>query len=284
MEDYDELIRRLQEEAGTPAETSAKIRAAPQAAPPLEQPSLIGRLAGYSPTTTLGAQIGRWYETAGGLDKAIAAAQQSQQQRPPGVLSSTLWPKWTPQDVTQRRPAAVKTKPAQEMGRAKGLWLADESEVWLREEDADQATLEHELSHNAYSRDGSTVTRQSRPINWAHQNWDVPEGEDRQFEAYTLDPPEVDVRLAEIKRHYAHHTGRIVDSPEEAQRAWDWYRQWQRNFKPGIKPKIERPGDNPTMHESQFELYDSLPEAMRKQMLHRMPELVGPRRPAGGST
>jgi hypothetical protein len=93
--------------------------------------------------------------------------------------------------------------------------------------------------------------------------------------AYLTDPTEVDVRLAEIKRHYAHHTGRLVDSPEEAQKAWDWWRSYSRNFDPGVNESLERPGENPSLEREDFEFYDNaLSPQMKQQMLHRMPELV----------
>jgi hypothetical protein len=256
--------------------------AAPAPAPPL-QPASAGAWAGYGPTTTLGAQIGRWYDNAGGLDAAISGAQEAQKNRDPRVLDGLLWPKWKPGDVTKRMPQAVNRVAGLDNG-TNGQWHAGTTEILLRagedpatgEPLVGQGALEHELSHNAFSRNADTTRQQRDPLRADARDWIVPHGDD--YKAYLLSPPEVDVRLAEIKRHYAHHTGRLVDSPEEAQKAWEWWRWNQLNFMPGFDEQIERPGDNPTLDPEDFYWYDSQPPQMKEQMLHRMPELVSSRR------
>jgi hypothetical protein len=165
------------------------------------------------------------------------------------------------------------------------MWDANTQAVTLSRRAGNQATLEHELGHNAYIRDAETGRRQRDAAGGAARNWVIPPGGDPwgDYDAYTLGPAEVDVRLAEIKRHYAHHTGRIVDSPGEAQRAWEWWRAnqslFQEHWRAGeTEDQVERPGENPTLTPETFDLYDSQPAHMKEQMLHRMPELVESRR------
>lgn len=258
-------------------ENDLPVRRAPEEAPPLTQPSVIGGLLGYKPTSTLGAQIGRWYDNAGGLKKAISAAQESQATRDTSVLGDAMWPKWKPEDVTSR--TATVEMSDRLPSRNTGEWSTDGAVYLAKGGDKElQSTLEHELSHNAYVRDRPTFRGQSSAASAGGSAWSVPERHgfehDPGFASYLMSPAETDVRLAEVKRHYAHHTGRLVDSPAEAQKAWDWYRSYNRNFQPGVNPEIERPGEEPTMTTRQFEFYDSLPDDAKKQMLHRMPELV----------
>jgi hypothetical protein len=257
-----------------PDEFQVPLRPAPPQAPPLEEPSRIGKALGYEPTATLGSQIGRWYENAGGLGKAIDAAQQSQQSRNTRVLDGLMWPKWKPEDVTSRRPSSITRSPQYAVPNANGAWYHNSSRVWLAP-DARQSVLEHELSHNAYIRDAKTGASQAAAAEQS-QNWDMPHGGTARGDRakYLAAPEEVDVRLAEIKRRYAHHAGRLVDSPEEAKKAWDWWRTYNLNFGPAGSKQVERPEDRPTLYRRDFEYYDDLPGHMKTQMLHRMPELV----------
>lgn len=234
------------------------------------------------PTTTLGAQIERWYENAGGLDKAVNAAQESQKSRDPKVLDGLLWPKWQPGDVTERRPP-VRISPPQEddVNGARGTWDSGTNEVWVKDDGPHrQSTLEHELSHSAYMRNARTLSTSQKAAADKVGGWstDHGEGKEAQYMQYLTDPTEVDVRLAEIKRHYAHHTGKLVDSPEEAQKAWKWWESYSRNFTPEANEdrriKTERPEDTPTLHPWDFQRLDALPEKMKTQMMNRMPELV----------
>ena len=260
-----------------PGHNRLPVREAPAPAPPLKKPSLLGGLLGRKPTTTLGAQIERWYENAGGLGKAIDAAQASQAQRDAGVLNDKMWPKWKPSDVTERTPPIQYSDhlPAD----TNGFWTHS-GQVWLANGNTlhHQATLEHELGHNAISRDRDTITGQRASVKDSPASWTAPQshnfGDDGQYAAYLMGPHETDVRLAEVKRHYAHHTGRLVDSPEEAKKAWDWYRENNLMFSPTVNSNVERPGESPTMGHEQFKFYDSLPADAKKQMWHRMPELV----------
>lgn len=254
------------------------LRPAPEAAPPLREPSMLGGLAGYKPTATLGEQVGRWYENSGGLNAAVQKAQESQQKRDPKVLDGLLWPKWKPEDVNKRAPVTTSdTDPYYKEAGNDGWHDPNSGSIWLRDGAPNKASvLGHELGHHVYARDADTVVRQQAAAEDGVSGWHMPHGGDKKsdYYRYTLEPAEVDVRLAEIKRHYAHHTGRLVDSPEEAQKAWDWWSSYRRNFTPGVNEHIERPEDAPTLDMRTFDRYDTLPPQMKQQMLHRMPELV----------
>jgi hypothetical protein len=260
----------------------------PPPPPALKEPSFFGKLLGYTPNTTLGDQIGRWYEPAGGLGNAIKSAQTAQKNRDGSVLDGLLWPKWEPADVTQRTPASITiSAPSQDQAGPEGRWDSYPGSVWLKKGSAwpQQPVLEHELGHNAYVRDTATLRSQEDATEKGAAGWNVPHGgTDRaDFYRYALDPAEVDVRLAEIKRRYAFATGRLVDSPEEAQKAWDW---WRSNYYES--PPDKNDPERPTMTPGQFRIYDNLPGPMQRQMFHRMPELVRSEdrirrlRPSGG--
>jgi hypothetical protein len=118
-----------------------------------------------------------------------------------------------------------------------------------------QVVLEHELSHGAYggTRSSGSINGKRGPgagtpadstARWqgvpprdaaGNPNEDYvgqttkrysPEAQEHY--AYASTPTEMDPRLAEIKRSYAASTGRLVNSPEEAERAWKW---WQKKIK-----------------------------------------------------
>ena len=269
--------------------TMAKPRVAPPK--PLTQPSFVGKAMGYKPTATLGSQIGRWYQNTGGLDNAIAGAQQSQQNRDPAVLNTNTWPQWKPEDVTQRS-IPIETENLSHFGH----YAPDSQTVSLDDDLASgdyQPTLEHELSHAAYLPDNSTAVRQRistgeirAPADLFAQpdpNWQTaalastrqvaPNVREKirntdaiERNKYKLDPAEVDVRLAEIKRRYAHHTGQLVSTPEDAEKAWSWWRENQ--------SKLPLEEGHPTTERGDFKTYDGLPDAQKQQLFHRMPELV----------
>lgn len=252
----------------------------PDPPPPLD-PSLV---AGGPPTTTLGKQVARWYENAGGIDEAVARAQEAQRNRDPKVLDSLLWPQWKESSVTQI-PVLVDEVPGlSNGGRGNG---GTTGQIW-GEYDFDgsvsintnsphrQSTLEHELGHASYS--GTPRLRRGIEQGMRERRWGD-SWADTTFQHYWSDPGEVDVRLAEIKRRYAQHTGKLVTTPEDAREAWDWWRKHEGKFRPEynatLKAPIERPEDTPTLTPRAFEFYDTrLPDDVKEQLMHRMPELV----------
>ena len=243
---------------------------------------------GYKPTTSLGEQVGRYYKNAGGLDKAVDAAQEAQENRDPKVLDGLLWPKWGRGQMSMQVPVEVGSRD-DEWKDSNGLhWLHPDNShsIWLNKDGTHkQSTLEHEASHAAYLPTYDALDSQIK-ASADSQAWPRPHrGDDgyvgssmQNFRHYLTDPAEVDVRLAEVKRRYAHHTGNLVQTPEEARKAWDWWRSYSRNLdrpmNEGSKSPFERPDEEPTMSREQFDFYDDLPPQMKQQMLHRMPELV----------
>ena len=79
-----------------------------------------------------------------------------------------------------------------------------------------------------------------------------------------MSPTEIDVRLAEVKRRYAQHTGIIVDTPEKAEQAIKWFdtTRGERKYEMG-----EHDSGN-------HELWNMLTPDQKDEILHRMPELV----------
>lgn len=249
------------------------LRHAPPEAPGIQDPSRFGAALGYEPTFSLGDQIGRWYENAGGLDKAVDSAQQSMANRDPKVLDGLLWPKWEKKGLDEKFP--VSRERDQRIPNANGTFDWSDRRIRLSPGVQNhQAVLEHEGSHGLFMPGNSGAKQRAAAAD--RDRWDVPHGD--KHTAYLMDPAEVDVRLAEIKRRYAHHTGRLVDSPEEAQKAFDWWKTYNLNFSPeineGREKPIERPSDGPTTSRRATDTYDQLPEPMKQQLLHRMPEVV----------
>lgn len=80
---------------------------------------------------------------------------------------------------------------------------------------------------------------------------------------YLMRPASIDPRLAEAKRMYARLTGRVVDTPEEAAKAWEMYK---RNYQDVL------PQDGPVMGDD-YQWYEKYPELM-DQMMERMPGVV----------
>lgn len=80
---------------------------------------------------------------------------------------------------------------------------------------------------------------------------------------YLMRPASIDPRLAEAKRLYARLTGKVVDTPEEAVKAWELYK---RNYQDAL------PLNDPAMGED-YQWYEKYPELM-KQMMQRMPGVV----------
>ena len=80
---------------------------------------------------------------------------------------------------------------------------------------------------------------------------------------YLTEPSEMDVRLAEAKRLYAREKGVLVDTPEKAADAWEYYKGRYMS-----QPAM----DTPTM-KGEYETYEEDPLLM-KEMLQRMPGVV----------
>ena len=278
--------------APTPTfKTLAPLKAQPAAPPKLPEvpPKQIGdyTFSGDAPAT-LGQHIGRWYTNTGGLNTAINSAQQAQQNRNPKILHENAWPKWQPSDVTQR---TVPVRVGVDDPFASGTWSpADAAQghqsalVQVRpqlgyQQDANgkwnevpktdaqgnfiplQATLEHELSHNSYIRDKDTRDAQRAAQNNPTENTAPdyrpnlgPESlaNDEGTRKYLLNPAETDVRLAEIKRRYAHHTGKLVETPAQAHEAWNW---WRENSPRLHGESVELPGD-PDINQKSTSFYD----------------------------
>lgn len=167
-------------------------------------------------TQSLAEDISRWYENAGGLERAIGLAQDA------GAS-------WKPEAIYAKRPAVFEKT---ENGRYRsgedntmGSYDPTTGKVRLSPKFQEseqshkgsgrQAILEHERSHGAL---GVEPLATDKPMAEAGGWWQTPG-----YGNYILTPSEMTVRLAQIKRRYANATGKIVDSPEEAEKALYWY-------------------------------------------------------------
>lgn len=165
---------------------------------------------------------------------------------------------------------------------------------------AAQSTLEHELSHEAflqqdtkrrggdlpgvwdvkplqlqYRKDpkigpvADVVTAKGFPDNFSVEVNDADGVQGlKDYYNYWATPVELDPRLAEIKRRYAQHTGTIVNSPETARQAYDWFRSGQALEHYPREDWTWEPGQAAIL-ESQFE-----PQDFNDTILQRMQELV----------
>jgi hypothetical protein len=87
---------------------------------------------------------------------------------------------------------------------------------------------------------------------------------------------EVDPRLADIRRRYAHTFGKDVTNTDEAQKAWDWWRESQDSWS-------QAANDRPSIDSTAFALYDALPDEAKKAMLVRMTQVPSVLAPIGAS-
>jgi hypothetical protein len=95
-------------------------------------------------------------------------------------------------------------------------------------------------------------------------------------ERYVMRRVELDPRVAEVRRRYAHHTGQDVTTPEEAEKAWDWYRTNRQHFE-----DLSSPHERPSMTHTQFNTYDALPPESKRIMFTRMTQVPAVLAPLG---
>lgn len=268
-----------------------------------------------STPVTFRQAVSRWYEnTPGGFDAAVESSQKALREH--GVVyphsNSPAYGMWEPQDVDKR--TAVKVNWALGPFDSRGTYSNDR--VLLNPAYLDAApkgrnpTLEHELTHamldktrpvgllrgahwqNGFQRFDRTppgsVTLAQNPVlaeRYAGGGPDALDAERRlrplvDAENYVMQRAELDPRIAEVRRRYAFYTGQDVVTPEDAARAWDWWRanrEWLED--------LSTPTDTPSMTRSQFDTYNSLPEESKSIMFRRMTQVPAIMAPiaAGGA-
>jgi hypothetical protein len=202
-------------------------------------------------TKTLRGDIARWYENVpGGLDAAVAQAQAA-------VRENGGRP-WNPAMLDEPSPAVFK-----ELDRGLGYHNPRTDELaltrrFLSDPYQRQTVLEHERSHRLYGEPMDDASVLPGEAQWLNSESGA---------QYVTKPSEIEVRVADMKRKYAHATGRLVDSPEEARRAIIWY---GKNFEdmPTEGPDASKSGKNIARE------YLSLPEEERERLFRRMMEVV----------
>lgn len=224
---------------------------------------------------SLGDHVGRHYANVpGGFNAAIAASQRAQRLHDQGAngvapLNRSTWPSFSREAITDRTiptNVTIGLRPGKATGFsfAQGQSPANRpvSVLATRDGNVPAGTLEHELTHSVI---GS-------PSNQSPSTWTPHATTLGDRGKYLLNPAEVDVRLAEIKRWHAGRTGRLVDNPEEAARAWN---EWHAPKLPG-NDKTNSPFGplGPTYRDGS---YDKLPDNMKQEFQRRMIELVNSR-------
>lgn len=207
-------------------------------------------------TRTLRDDISRWYEKVpGGLDAAVEQAQEA--------IRDNGGRPWNPAGIDALSPVIVKAVD-------KGLGYHNPrtgevaiSDSLLADHRLRQSVLEHERSHRLFG-----TPAENGPILPGRARW-LTQGSAE----YVTKPTEIDVRIADIKRKYAHATGRLVNSPEEAEKAIMWF---GRNFEslPQEGPDASGKADKEVAAE-----YITLPPPERERLLRRMMEVVSNDRP-----
>ncbi len=127
-----------------------------------------------------------------------------------------------------------------------------------------QSILEHELTHTAQGNDPGYKPKQNIPLQTGRDPWHAGD--------QWMNWVEVDPRLAEIKRYYTRsHPGSSVDTPEDAAKAWDWFKSEGYKIHP-----------NPLLKQLDLPIWKTLPKdpaALKKLLLRRMPQLMQNRDP-----
>lgn len=252
--------------------------------------------------TSLQEQVGRYYPAeSGGVAGAINKAQEAQEKNP-GNLDRNRWPKQTRGGIEGDQ--QVSYGPSEEgrtpdsaaywqgpitgwiglpnispTHTAPGIsYINDADDSSFGKDSDEQNSLEHELTHGSIL--GGENFRTPGITDKIREN-KGPFSPDRKYEGdqawhnpsayyqpedlrYAMSPTEIDVRLAEVKRRYAQHTGIIVETPEQAEQAIKWFNQTrgERNYKMG-----EHDSGN-------HELWNMLTPDQMDEILYRMPELV----------
>lgn len=211
---------------------------------------------------SLGDQVGRWYANTGGLQAAVSASQKAQRVNDANkLLDRDIWPQVTPEAVSRQFPVQYGTP---HRAGVHGTFNFDDNTVRTAGENPASYILDHELTHGATAADGRGKTVRAAGKD-PSRSWNPAVSGERQ--EYLTDPTEVDARLADVKRRYAHYTGRLVDSPEEAKKAWEWWRENEGEVAPSR-------GAGTSIGSEAFDLYDKMPDRQREQLFLRMPELV----------
>ena len=203
-------------------------------------------------TKTIRQDIRRWYQPAGGLGIAAFLAQLAAEKNGSKPFDPNAMDEKIPvQMANTDKSTAGWWKPSNNTIVLSDKFLADPAQR--------QSTLEHERTHGML-KTGSTESID--PVVRYSANSHAPE-----WVSYVKSPSEIDARLAQIKRRYAFHTGKIVDTPEEAIRALKWYGRNHDNMDP------ESPDYDRDLKATAGE-YLLMPKDKRDKVMKRMTEVV----------
>lgn len=213
-------------------------------------------------TKTLRQDISRWYSQAGGLDAAVRSAREAMASRDGGTAMQEF-PVWDEAALDREIPVAIVDESPYYGEYKPKSGTVEMPRTSLLDPFGRQQTLEHERSHGVFGGDFQTpgyMDSFTPPRDTASDM--------AKWKAYAVQPDELDVRLAMIKRIYAYNTGRVVTTPSEAEQAMRWYIQ---NF-PDLPP--DHP-DSPYGTGTDAKAIMGLPDTKRAKAMRRMTEVVG---------
>jgi hypothetical protein len=258
---------------------------------------------GGNEVTDFRSQVGRWYDRTGGLDQEVDSSQQSLQQygSPFGRYG-----KWDPANVDMPIFVEEAGLPERTRGRyesstgsilvptgkkAGGGTMEHEAThatmltagydpkalrrrldagnqpLWrdTGTQGADDEILEMASTDAVEPYAQTLVDRGMKPTDARQEAFGASLGADNQYLARRV---EVDPRIAEVRRRYAAYTGNRVTNPEEAQGAWDW---WKND---GLRlDQWAAPGNRASMDAYATSLYDAMPEPAKQAMFVRMTQV-----------
>ena len=256
------------------ADAAEDIRKLRKIQTPENSPPMPGEGGGW---VVPSEHLERWYSKAGGHQRAVNLAQLSQAER---VLrgketgEKSPFPTWRADNLDDRVPVQYVDHPG---GRRAEYHvrntLSDTPKILVDKDlmgDAPGAmnTLEHELlGHHVHMdpsfRDDRSLRADGVPYT-VEKMGDTPAA--RRQSLYLRSPSEVDARLGVIKRRYAYNTGEVVDTPEKAQEALEWFRD---NWEPAEGSDDAHEQDHNAANE-----YLQFPDDVKKHVMQRMTEVV----------
>jgi hypothetical protein len=226
-------------------------------------------------SASLADYVSGWYANSGGIDKAISKSQETQNINDKNnSLDRDIWPSILPEAIN-RKFRVINDSPKIK-GATQALFTYDDMSAHFGLSFT-PSIADHELTHGAtygpsrYDA-GFDPNKQWDPIVNGKRAHELPPDRDTRFSEnkarYSLEAAEVDARIADVKRRYAFYTGKLVTNPEEAKKAWEWWKENQKTLDP------QQHTESPIIDHHDIKIYDSLDKKYRDQIFNRMPELV----------
>jgi hypothetical protein len=233
---------------------------------PKEQPFPIPKDERVSITPE--SQFSRWYENSGGFDKAVRQAQLAQVERSiRGDDGDYPFLDWNAKALSRPIPSAFGD--SSHLAHYSHGTKYQQPSITIRDNldisnGGSQFILDHELGHGVYVENNGDFEAPRNAVPMPEGT--LPSGVNRKNASYYRKPSEIDTRLGTIKRAYAFNTGKLPETPEDSEKALQWYiDNW------------EAPAgtdDAPEQMRDSARVYMGMPSDQKKQVLRRMLEVV----------